>query len=202
MKKGLLIAGMALMFVACGAKKENQEEAAVAVEATANNTVAVKAGESQVSWKGYKVTGQHEGTIALTEGSLSFADQVLTGGSFTVDMTSLVATDLDGEMKGKLEGHLKSDDFFGTETHQTAQLVITQVGVDAAGGYQVTGDLTIKGITQPVSFPMTVAANTATASLKIDRTLYDIRYGSNNFFENLGDKAINNEFDLEVTLQF
>lgn len=202
MKKGLLIAGMALMFVACGAKKENQEEAAVAVEATANNTVAVKAGESQVSWKGYKVTGQHEGTIALTEGSLSFADQVLTGGSFTVDMTSLVATDLDGEMKGKLEGHLKSDDFFGTETHPTAQLVITQVGVDAAGGYQVTGDLTIKGITQPVSFPMTVAANTATASLKIDRTLYDIRYGSNNFFENLGDKAINNEFDLEVTLQF
>jgi len=202
MKKGLLIAGMALMFVACGAKKENQEEAAVAVEATANNTVAVKAGESQVSWKGYKVTGQHEGTIALTEGSLSFADQVLTGGSFTVDMTSLVATDLDGEMKGKLEGHLKSDDFFGTETHPTAQLVITQVGVDAAGGYQVTGDLTIKGITQPVSFPMTVAENTATASLKIDRTLYDIRYGSNNFFENLGDKAINNEFDLEVTLQF
>ena len=202
MKKGLLIGGMALMFVACGGKKENQEEAAVAVEATANNTVAVKAGESQVSWKGYKVTGQHEGTIALTEGSLSFADQVLTGGSFTVDMTSLVATDLDGEMKGKLEGHLKSDDFFGTETHPTAQLVITQVGVDAAGGYQVTGDLTIKGITQPVSFPMTVAANTATASLKIDRTLYDIRYGSNNFFENLGDKAINNEFDLEVTLQF
>ena len=202
MKKGLLIAGMALMFVACGAKKENQEEAAVAVEATANNTVAVKSGESQVLWKGYKVTGQHEGTIALTEGSLSFADQVLTGGSFTVDMTSLVATDLDGEMKGKLEGHLKSDDFFGTETHPTAQLVITQVGVDAAGGYQVTGDLTIKGITQPVSFPMTVAANTATASLKIDRTLYDIRYGSNNFFENLGDKAINNEFDLEVTLQF
>ncbi|MDP4606780.1 MAG: YceI family protein [Flavobacteriaceae bacterium] len=202
MKKGLLIAGMALMFVACGAKKENQEEAAVAVEATANNTVAVKSGESQVLWKGYKVTGQHEGTIALTEGSLSFADQVLTGGSFTVDMTSLVATDLDGEMKGKLEGHLKSDDFFGTETHPTAQLVITQVGVDAAGGYQVTGDLSIKGITQPVSFPMTVAANTATASLKIDRTLYDIRYGSNNFFENLGDKAINNEFDLEVTLQF
>jgi polyisoprenoid-binding protein YceI len=202
MKKGLLIAGMALMFVACGAKKENQEEAAVAVEATANNTVAVKSGERQVLWKGYKVTGQHEGTIALTEGSLSFADQVLTGGSFTVDMTSLVATDLDGEMKGKLEGHLKSDDFFGTETHPTAQLVITQVGVDAAGGYQVTGDLSIKGITQPVSFPMTVAANTATASLKIDRTLYDIRYGSNNFFENLGDKAINNEFDLEVTLQF
>jgi polyisoprenoid-binding protein YceI len=80
--------------------------------------------------------------------------------------------------------------------------VITQVGVDAAGGYQVTGDLTIKGITQPVSFPMTIAENTAKASLKIDRTLYDIRYGSNNFFENLGDKAINNEFDLEVTLQF
>jgi polyisoprenoid-binding protein YceI len=202
MKKGLLIAGIAIMFVACGAKKENQEEAAVAVEATTNNTVVVKADESQVFWKGYKVTGQHEGTIALTEGNLTFADQVLTGGSFTVDMSSLAATDLDGEMKGKLEGHLKSDDFFGTEAHPTAQLVITQVGVDAAGGYQVTGDLTIKGITQPVSFPMTIAENTAKASLKIDRTLYDIRYGSNNFFENLGDKAINNEFDLEVTLQF
>ena len=202
MKKGLLMAGIAVMFVACGAKKENQEEAAVAVEATTNNTVAVKAAESQVFWKGYKVTGQHEGTIALTEGNLTFADQVLTGGSFTVDMTSLVATDLDGEMKGKLEGHLKSDDFFGTEAHPTAQLVITQVGVDAAGGYQVTGDLTIKGITNPISFEMHVEGNSATTKLIVDRSKFDVRYGSNSFFDNLGDKAIYDDFELDVKLKF
>lgn len=158
---------------------------------------------SQVTWKAEKVTGQHEGTIKLQKGALTFDDKnKLIGGSFVMDMSSLNVTDLEGEMKGKLEGHLKSEDFFGTEKHTTSQFIITKVeGKD--GKYKVTGDLTIKGISFPNTFNMTVNENnSATAALKIDRTKYEIKYGSASFFDGLKDKAIYDEFDLNVNLKF
>ena len=157
--------------------------------------------ESQVNWTGHKVTGQHDGTITLKEGSLEFDGATLTGGAFTMDMTSINTTDLEGEYKTKLDGHLKADDFFGTDKFPTATLKFTKV--EALGSdYAVTGDLTIKGITKPVTFKMNVTKNTATAALKIDRTKYDIKYGSASFFDNLQDKAIYDEFDLNVSLKF
>ena len=110
----------------------------------------VKTEESKVVWKGYKVTGSHEGTISLKSGFLSFEEDKLVGGEFVMDMTSLLCTDLEGEYKGKLEGHLKSDDFFGTATYPTASLMITDVEANGKNSYAVTGDLTIKGITKPV----------------------------------------------------
>ena len=118
-----------------------------------------------------------------------------------MDMSTLTVTDLDGEMKGKLEGHLKSDDFFSTDKHTTASFVITNV-TGKNGNYKVTGDLTIKGITKPNTFDMVVSGNTATADLKVDRTQYDIKFRSASFFENLKDKAIYDEFDLFVNLKF
>lgn len=164
-----------------------------------DKTVNVK--ESQITWKGYKVTGQHEGTISLKEGSLTFSDSKLTGGHFVMDMTSITVTDLEGEYKGKLEKHLKSDDFFGVEKHSTASFKITKAD-GKNGKYKVTGDLTIKGITNTHTFDMTVNDNSATAALKIDRTKFNIEYRSNSFFENLKDKAIYDEFDLNVNLKF
>lgn len=158
--------------------------------------------KSKISWKGYKVTGQHEGTVALKEGHLVFDGDALTGGSFTVDMTSINSTDLEGEWKQKLDGHLKADDFFGVDNHPTAKLVITKVEGGDDGMYKVTGDFTIKGVTQSTSFDLKVNNNTATASIKLDRTKYGLKYGSGSFFENLGDKAIHDEFDLNVSLQF
>jgi len=162
----------------------------------------VEVTESSVAWKGYKVTGSHEGTIKLVEGSLAFENDVLTGGNFTIDMTSINVTDLEaGKGKEKLEGHLKSDDFFGTENHAKASLTITDAkGKD--GVYRVTGDLTIKGKTHPITFQMNIADNVAVAELKVDRTKYDIKYGSASFFDGLKDKAIYDEFDLNVTLKF
>lgn len=158
---------------------------------------------SKVTWKGYKVTGEHAGTIQLQEGTLKFDDKnQLTGGNFTMDMTTLNVTDLEGDSKGKLEGHLKSDDFFGTDNHSKSTLVITNVdGKD--GKYKVTGDLTIKGITNPITFNMAVKGNnTASADLKVNRAKYDIKYGSASFFDDLKDKAIYDEFDLNVNLKF
>lgn len=163
----------------------------------------VDVAKSKISWVGKKVTGQHEGTIKLSEGSLTFKKDVLVNGNFTVDMNSITVTDLKaGEGKEKLEGHLKADDFFGTDKFATAKLVFKTIGKKSNGVYAVTADLTIKGITNPVKFNITVGKDTATAALKVDRTKYDIKYGSGSIFEGLGDKAINDEFELAVDLKF
>lgn len=162
----------------------------------------VDASKSTITWIGKKVTGQHNGTIALKEGNLIFKGKKLTGGSFVVDMTSLTATDLTGEYKEKLNGHLKADDFFGTDKFPTSKLTFKKIVAKGNGVYNVTADLTIKDGTAPVNFTITVKGTTATTVLNIDRTKYGIKYGSGNFFENLGDKTISDEFELTVTLQF
>lgn len=162
---------------------------------------AVKVDESTVTWKAYKVTGSHTGTIALKSGALEFDGDKLTGGEFVVDMTSITNTDLEGDYKGKLEGHLNSDDFFGTATNPTSSLVFTKVETSGKNSYKVTGDLTIKGITKPVTFDVSIYGSKATATLKVDRAAYDVKYGSGSFFDNLGDKTIYDEFDLVVDLQ-
>lgn len=163
---------------------------------------AVNAETSKVTWKAYKVTGSHTGTVALQSGALDFDGDKLTGGEFTVDMTSINTTDLEGDYKNKLDGHLKSADFFGVETHTTSKLVFTNVEVSGKNSYKVTGDLTIKGITKPVTFDVSIYGSKATATLKVDRAAYDVRYGSGSFFDNLGDKTIYDEFDLVVDLEF
>lgn len=175
---------------------------ALATEPVTGEKRAVSAEKSTVTWKAYKVTGSHTGTVALQSGALAFDNGQLTGGEFTVDMTTLTATDLEGEWKDKLVGHLKSDDFFSVEKHTTSTLVFTQVKASGKNSYEVTGNLTIKGITKPVTFDLSVYGSKATATLKVDRAQYDIRYGSGSFFDNLGDKTIYDEFDLVVDLEW
>lgn len=163
-------------------------------------TVNIK--ESNITWKGYKVTGSHEGTINLSKGTLMFEGDNLTGGNFTIDMTTINVTDLEpGNGKEKLEAHLKSDDFFGVNNHKKAMFEINKV-VNNNGKYRVYGDLTIKGISKPATFQMTIKGNTAKASFKIDRVTYGIKYGSSSFYDDLKDKAIYDDFDLNVTLKF
>ncbi|MBJ6369222.1 YceI family protein [Snuella sedimenti] len=162
----------------------------------------IKIENSKVVWKGYKVTGSHEGTIAIKSGFLTFDNEALTGGEFVIDMTSINTTDMEGEYKGKLDGHLKSDDFFSVAKHPTSKLVFTKVIASGKNAYNVTGDLTIKGKTHPVTFTMSIYGNKATASIKVDRTKYGIEYKSASFFDSLKDKAIYDEFDLVSDLQF
>lgn len=162
----------------------------------------IKTDKSKLVWKGYKVTGSHEGTINIKSGSLTFEGDKLTGGEFVVDMTTLVSTDMEGEMKGKLEGHLKSDDFFGVEKNPTSTLVFSKVTATGKNSYSASGDLTIKGKTNPITFTISIYGNKATASLKVDRSKYDVRYGSTSFFDGLKDKAIYDDFDLVADLEF
>lgn len=173
-----------------------------------NNTTIETADitSSEITWKGYKVTGSHDGTVNLKTGSIEFDDNGnLTGGMITIDMTSIKTTDLSGESAQKLEGHLKSDDFFGVEKNPTATLKITSVSAKGTpGDFKVTGDLSIKGKTKSVKFYTNImdkdGSKVATADLKIDRSDYDIRYGSGSFFANLGNKTIYDEFDIKIKL--
>lgn len=158
---------------------------------------------SQVNWVGKKVTGQHSGTINFESGTLIFKKGDLVGGNFVVDMNSITVTDLKaGEGKEKLEGHLKAQDFFGTEKYPTAKLVIKTIGKQSNNIYSVTADLTIKGITNPVKFKITTTKDTANAAVTVDRTKFDIKYGSGSFFDGLGDKTIDDNFELAVDLKF
>ncbi len=184
--------------------------AAVVLSASAFTTLPVETykasvEQSTITWKGYKVTGQHTGTINLQNGDLEFNGDQLTGGSFEMDMTSITVTDLTGEYKGKLEGHLKSKDFFGVENHPVAKFKITKVIPQGTpGDYKIVGDMTIKKITKEIKFFANVknvnGQKVAKADLVIDRSDYDVRYGSGSFFDNLGDKTIYDEFDLSIEL--
>ena len=175
---------------------------AIATLSVSAQTKKIEASKSTIEWVGKKITGQHNGTVNFKDGAVVFKGNKLAGGSFTVDMTSLTATDLSGEYQGKLNRHLKSDDFFGTDKFPTATLVFKKIGTKSANVYNVTADLTIKGITQPVTFEMTVNGNTATTAFNVDRTKYDIKYNSKSFFDSIGDKAIYDEFELKVALNF
>lgn len=158
---------------------------------------------SQVKWKGYKVTGEHSGVIDIQSGELQFTDETLSGGNFTIDMTTLKVTDLQGGMAKKLEGHLKSPDFFGIEKFPTAHFKITKaISRGTPGSYKVVGDLTIKETTKEIKFMVQVSADqkTAKADITVDRSDFNVRYGSGSFFDGLGDKTIYDEFDLEVSL--
>jgi polyisoprenoid-binding protein YceI len=180
---------------------------AVAIQAgtnPVNGKHKVNTAASKIEWTGRKVTGKHTGTVNIKEGSLEIKDDFLVGGSFTIDMTSIKSTDLTGETAGKLEGHLKSDDFFGTATYPTAVVKITQANAKGDGQFEVKANLTIKDVTQPITFMATVLPEgkkyRATANITIDRTGYNVKYGSGKFFEDLGDTTIYDEFDLAITI--
>lgn len=171
--------------------------------ATAQTAKKVDAAGSKVLWLAKKVGGQHNGDIALKEGSLIFKGKTLVGGNFTVDMTTINTTDLQGEWKGKLDGHLKNDDFFAVEKFPTSTLVFKKIGAKkgAANTYAVEADLTIKGITNPVKFDIVANKGVANTTFMVDRTKFDIKYSSKNFGA-LADKAIDDEFELKVQLKY
>ncbi|MFT7589586.1 MAG: polyisoprenoid-binding protein YceI, partial [Limisphaerales bacterium] len=161
------------------------------------------ADNSSVTWKGFKVTGSHHGTINIESGSLQFNNDILAGGEFSVDMTSMKCVDLDEKNGAKLIGHLSSPDFFNIQEYPTAKIKITSVASRGpVGEYKVTADVTIKDNTSEVKFLANVnfEGRTATAELEIDRSEFDVKYGSGSFFQNLGDKTIYDEFKMGISL--
>lgn len=213
MKKLFILASLAaVIFTANAGNTTNHITAKTEAVAPAKaRTYKVDVAKSDIKWHAKKVTGEHKGTLALNNGQMLVEGNKVTGGTFEFDMSSIVCTDIKDETYNKkLVGHLKSDDFFSVEKFGTSTFKITSVKpiAKAAAGqanYTVTGDLTVKGITNPISFPATISVKNGVVSAKgdvtINRAKFDIRYGSNSFFDNLGDKAIYDDFvvSLDVT---
>ncbi len=161
----------------------------------------VNTSESVLKWNGKKVTGEHYGKISLKEGNFTLKSNKIIDGNFTIDMTSITSEDLpEGEWNKKLVDHLKSDDFFGAEKYPESVLVLTESTPITNGKAKVKGKLTIKGITHPVEFEAVQQGLTVSALITVDRSKYNVRYGSGKFFQNLGDKTIYDDFTLDVKL--
>jgi polyisoprenoid-binding protein YceI len=187
--------GLGIMAVVAMAFTNNLEDG--------NYTVSLK--QSKVEWVGKKVTGQHNGTVAIKSGSLMIKDGMLKGGEFTIDMTTITSTDLEGEYQQKLNGHLKSADFFGVEKYPESKFVISNVAANGKNGrFTVTGNITIKETTKEINFDAQLVNSgngiVAVADIVIDRSEFDVRYGSGSFFDDLGDKTIYDDFTLSVNL--
>lgn len=169
-------------------------------------TFKIDANKSNIEWTGKKVTGAHNGTIDIADGTLIFNDGQLTGGKLNIDTTSIKILDVtDPNTNAQFAGHLASDDFFSIDKFPRATLEITNVSKDSGSNWHVRGDLTIKGITHPIEFNTQVETTKsdvlrATSRLIIDRTKYDIKFRSGNFFKDLGDTLIYNDFTLDVQI--
>lgn len=166
--------------------------------------VRVNTENSTVKWKGSKISSTHEGTVNIIKGALNIDHGTLVGGQFSIDMQSLATTDMSEEYNKKLDGHLKNEDFFNVSQFPTASITITNALRGSGNSYKIIANLTIKGITHPISFAADVDVNgknfLATAKIKIDRTKWDIKYNSGNYFKDLGDKLILDEIEFDIFL--
>ena len=176
----------------------------------ANDTLQVDLDNSQISWVGRKVTGEHTGTLNLSSGWVVMKKTNLIGGKFIFDMTSISNTDIESpEWKQKLEDHLRARDFFYVDSFPHATLEIKEnqprSGDKSVSNNHIMADLTIRGITQELSFPILLQKTdsffSAKGTVNIDRTLYNIQYNSGKFFEALGDKLIYDNFSVQFMVQ-
>lgn len=216
MNFALIISLTALLITGCSDKKDVQksaynEESNTAAGFVSATNKGVKQDliipESKLEWTAAKVTGQHNGTVDFSGGNLFIEDNKLTGGSFEMDFNTIKVLDItDAEMNGKLTGHLKSNDFFSAADFPKGKFVITSVKEISTDKYEISGDMTIKNITKKITFPAEIKQDgnkfTAIAEMDIDRTLWDIKYRSGKFFGDLGDKMINDNFKVKLSLKF
>jgi polyisoprenoid-binding protein YceI len=161
--------------------------------------------ESIVGWKAAKVTGEHWGKVKISSANLDYQNGRITSGSFEIDMTSITVEDIkDANSNARLTNHLKSDDFFSVEKFNKSSMTITEAKTSNGKDYEIKGNLIIKGISNPVTFPAQVTEEgnkvIATGKITFDRTKYDIKYRSGNYFENIADKLIYDEVTLDVKL--
>lgn len=217
MKKNILtISAIAVVAVmaSCKSESKNQttaEEAVVTENAEVASAVKYSANPemSSIDWKGSKPTGTHTGTVEIASGSFHVDGEEIKGGEFTIDMETITVTDLEaGDGKENLEAHLKGtveekqDHFFNTVEHPTAKFEVTGITTEGEKT-MMEGNLTIKGITKNISFPVSIQNNgdmieVSSEPFTIDRTQWNVNYGSKSVFDDLGDKFINDEIELTI----
>jgi polyisoprenoid-binding protein YceI len=173
--------------------------------------IEISPSESSISWVGRKVTGSHSGTVPVKTGEVMLDGEKIAAGTFGIDLSGVKVTDIsDPKNNAKLVGHLKSPDFFAAELFPTVQFTIDSAApmenpLPTGENTTIKGTLSIKGIAKPVEFPAQVSIKDGVAEArgkaKLDRTQWDIRYGSGKFFQGLGDKLIYDEFEVDFALK-
>ncbi|MFD1466850.1 YceI family protein [Hymenobacter caeli] len=184
--------------------------ALVAPAANAQTAYKLQPQLSTLGWEGKAVTHGHNGTIQFTSGDLLVKNDMVVGGTTTVDMKTIKATDIkEAEQQAKFVGHMSSDDFFGADKFPTATIKLVSVtpikgAAATANNATIVGDMTIKGVTNRITFPAKVGVKggvaAATGKVTIDRTKFGLKYGSKSFFDSIGDKAIYDEFTLDFNV--
>lgn len=202
-----------------GGEKIQTEDAAKVENASFDRILIVKPNESILAWEGYKPTGQHHGTVGLTEGNLMIKDGEVAGGKFVFDMNSIAVLDLTNpEWNGKLTRHLKSPDFFEVENHPQATFEITvvkpiqatSVGMNADKGeiiptHSITGNLSMKGISRSITFDARIDKSENLVLVEsnmffIDRTEWNVQYKSKKISAKFKDDFINDEMGIKLKI--
>ena len=200
--KKLIALLMFVSLVSCNMNSNKTAETNDVAMTAADATYNIVQDESSLMWTGREVsTSSHYGTINFTSGQFEIADGLISQGEFLVDMTSINVQDMTGGSKERLEGHLRSDDFFSVESFPTAHLYISSSEVISNGKWMVNGFLTIKDISHPVLFEMVNTEDGWNANLVFDRSKYNVKFRSGTFFENLGDKLIYDDIELKINLK-
>ncbi len=201
----LLSAVAALVLASCagnpeGKKAETKDSVSITQTEVTGDAYTVDTAASKVVWTGTKVTGKHTGTVTVKSGTVNVDNGKLTGANVVLDMTTIGSTDLEGEFKGKLDGHLKSDDFFATEKFPEASFTITEVKPGATDAdLNISGNLVIKGVSKNITFDAKVVESTeaavkATANFNITRADWGVSY------EGKSDDLISKEINFDITL--
>ncbi|TYA57531.1 YceI family protein [Formosa maritima] len=203
----LTIATMTVFFTSCKDKAKEAEttEATAPVEKTEVSTkYIVNTDGSTIMWTGHKPTGSHNGTISLESGVLTMNNDVLESGTFLINMNSINVMDIpvEDEKHAKLTGHLKSPDFFDVEKFPASAFEVTGI-VTTEGKTMLSGNLKMKDTINNITIPVTITKNGDTLDITsetftIDRSKWNVQYGSKSFFDNLGDKFINDDIELQI----
>lgn len=209
------IAALMVSVISCKNEKKNETEASDAEEVKVATVEAVSyvvdPATSIIEWVGSKPTENHTGTIKIAEGTVKTLEGKIQSGSFVIDMASINVTDLEGDQKASLEGHLrgegegKEDHFFNVAKFPQASFEVTGI-TEKEGKTFIDGNLTMKGIKKNISFPATssVEGNTMTLNTEtftINRTEWGVNYASKSVFENLGDKFIKDDIELKISIK-
>lgn len=206
----LAIITISIAFLGCKNKADEAKTTAAEEAATAEVTAVkymVNADDSVIEWKGFKPTGTHNGTIDIESGVITVNDGKIESGSFLIDMNSIVNLDMEpeNEMNAKLVGHLKSADFFDVEKYPNAAFVVTNFE-EKDGKTWLSGNLQLKEKKNNITFPVTVTTvgdevTLTSETFTIDRSKWDVKYGSKSFFDDLGDKFINDDIELTIAVK-
>lgn len=210
--KKLVVSLIVVASVLTGCKNEKKEvvetKEAKEVEVNVAELNNVDLSTSMITWKGYKPTGSHNGTVAIQDADLLIEDGALKAGEFTIDMNSIKVEDIpaDNDGNAKLRGHLTSAEFFDVATYPTSKFVITNVEKKEGNKVHLTGNLTIKDVTKSVTIPAMMSTENGVTTLEsetfmIDRAEFNVKYGSKSFFDDLKDKFINDDMEMSFVVK-